>query len=62
MTRVIAGSSPPMEIETRSFQLQINLSQSIVRPAIRHAQVQEEEPLPLKFAACIVTRVPVRES
>jgi hypothetical protein len=32
-----------MEIETLSFQVQINLLQIIVSPAIHHAQAQEEE-------------------
>jgi hypothetical protein len=39
-----------MEIETRSFRMRTNPSPIIVHPAIHHAQVQEEEPLPLKYA------------
>jgi hypothetical protein len=31
----------PVEIETRGFQMQVNLSQIIVSPAIHHAQVQD---------------------
>ncbi len=40
----------PMEIEARSFQMQINLSQIVVRQAIHHAQVQEEGPLRSKYS------------
>jgi hypothetical protein len=36
-----------MEIETRGFQEQINLSQIAVSQAVHRAQVQEEEPLQL---------------
>jgi hypothetical protein len=48
-----------MEIETRSFQMQINLSQIIVQPAIHHAQVQEEAPLQLKYSSppTIINRI-----
>jgi hypothetical protein len=40
-----------MEIETRSFQMQMNLSQMVVQQAIHHAQVQDEEPLQLKYSS-----------
>jgi hypothetical protein len=40
-----------MEIETRSFQMQLNLSQILVEPAIHHAQVQGEEPPQLKHSS-----------
>jgi hypothetical protein len=50
-TCVVVSRDVPMEIETRSFQMQINLSQIIVEPAIHHAQVQEEVPLRLKHSS-----------
>jgi hypothetical protein len=50
----------PMEIETRGFQMPINLSQIIVWPAIHHAHVQEEGPFQLKYSSPpTVTRVTV---
>jgi hypothetical protein len=41
----------PMEIETRSFQMQNNLSQIVVPPATHHAQAQEEEPIRPKYSS-----------
>jgi hypothetical protein len=46
-----AEAARPVEIETRSLQTRINLSQIVVQPAIHHAQVQEEAPLQLKYSS-----------